>query len=123
MSRYTVPHLDRSVLLTIDVQRDFALSGGAAEILGTAEVLPAIRTLVQAFREKERPIGHVVRLYLEDGSNAEPCRREGIEAGRTIVVPGSLGSELVDEVLPTPSVKLDAPLLHSGALQKIGLAE
>ncbi|KAB8189097.1 isochorismatase family protein [Nonomuraea phyllanthi] len=49
-----------------DLQRDFV-----ADIAGTTEVLPAVRRLADVFRREGRPVVHIVRLYLPDGSNAE----------------------------------------------------
>src|SRR5690606_37778357 len=69
VDEYTSPEFPRSALLTIDMQRDFLPA-----VAGTAEVLPAIRQLTAAFRATGRPIVHVVRLYLPDGSNADLCR-------------------------------------------------
>ncbi|WP_228011496.1 isochorismatase family cysteine hydrolase [Nonomuraea phyllanthi] len=48
------------------MQRDFV-----ADIAGTTEVLPAVRRLADVFRREGRPVVHIVRLYLPDGSNAE----------------------------------------------------
>ena len=50
MNGYLEPDLSSTVLLTIDAQRDFTLSGAPAEIPGTAEVVPGMRRLVRAFR-------------------------------------------------------------------------
>jgi len=37
----------------------------------------------------ECPIIHVIRLYLPDGSNVDACRKEMIEDGIEIAVPGN----------------------------------
>jgi nicotinamidase-related amidase len=47
---YCSPDWANAALLTIDVQQDFTLPGAPAEIPGTAEAVPAIRRLVEAFR-------------------------------------------------------------------------
>jgi nicotinamidase-related amidase len=73
----------RCALLTIDVQRDFALPSSPAHIPGTLEAAEGIRPLVRAFRSASSPIVHMVRLYLPDGSNAEPSRRAYLEAGNS----------------------------------------
>src|SRR5437870_3937865 len=65
MSKYTTPHLDSAALITIDVQTD-VLDGRPLEIAGSSAALPAMRRLVEAFREHEAPIVHVVRLYRPD---------------------------------------------------------
>src|SRR4030042_3845290 len=78
---YTEPNPDAAPLLTIDVQRDFALPGAPLEIPGTTDAVPHIRRLLDAFRADGEPIVHVVRLYQEDGSNGDPVRRAAVEGG------------------------------------------
>ena len=120
MDRYVEPDPDGVALLTIDVQRDFTVPGAPALIPGTAEAANGMARLARAFRERETPIVHVVRLYRRDGSNVDPCRRATIEAGEGIVAPGSDGAELVEELKPDPSVRLDSDVLLSGDLQRLG---
>ena len=69
-SDHTTPVAARAALLTIDVQRDFAERGAPFEIPGTADLVPRMQELVAAFREAERPVIHVVRLYRRDGSKS-----------------------------------------------------
>ncbi|MGO8882099.1 MAG: cysteine hydrolase family protein [Desulfomonilaceae bacterium] len=101
MDTYTRPDWLRSVLLTIDVQRDFTIPGAPAFIPGTVAVIPAIERLLDAYRCARLPIIHVTRLYLADGSNVDFCRRERVEAGASIVAPGAEGSQIVTELLPS----------------------
>ena len=122
-NNYCSPDWANAALLTIDVQRDFTLPGAPAEIPGTAEAVPAIRRLVEAFRRCSNPIIHVVRLYLSDGSNVDPCRRQDVERGKQIVLPGTDGAELVDELKPSSGIELDAERLLDGDLQQIGPTE
>ena len=123
MDDYVKPDFEKVALLTVDVQRDFTLPGAPVEIPGTMDVLPGIQRLVRGFRELKRPIVHVVRLYLSDGSNADLCRRRVIENGKGMVVPGSEGAELVEELKPAPEIKLDAVRLLAGKLQLLGSEE
>jgi nicotinamidase-related amidase len=123
MDHYTRPEWDRSALITIDTQEDFTRADGAACIAGTVEVLPTIQCLLSAYREKRLPIIHVVRLYKNDGSNADICRRSLVEGGRSIVSPGSTGSELAAELRPLEYSQLDATVLLQGHLQEIGAKE
>ncbi|ORA13673.1 cysteine hydrolase family protein [Mycobacterium arosiense] len=109
MDAYTSPEFSRSALLTIDLQRDWV-----TEIAGTAEVLPAVRRLTTAFRDSGRPIVHVVRLYLPDGSNADLCRRNV----RGKAVPHSPGSQLADGL--APGCELNPGILLAGDAQQIG---
>jgi nicotinamidase-related amidase len=120
---YLEPDLSSAVLLTIDAQRDFTLPGAPAEIPGMAEVVPGMRRLVRAFRQSNRPVVHVVRLYRPDGSNVDLCRRYDAERGKCVVLPGTGGAELVDELKPSPEVRLDAESLLDGGLQQIGPSE
>jgi nicotinamidase-related amidase len=112
-----------AALLTIDVQCDFALPSSQANIPGTLEAARRIRPLVQEFRSVARPIVHMVRLYLPDGSNAELARRAYLKGGNQLVWPGTTGAELLDELKPEPSAALDADLLLSGEPQQMGRQE
>jgi len=124
MNRYTEPNLENAALLTIDMQRDFTLSGASAEVPGTNDVVSAVQHVTQQFREYESlPIIHVIRLYREDGSNVDLCRRSKIEQGQEIVRPGSDGAELIDELKLSPRVQVDADRLLSGAFQPIRSTE
>lgn len=120
MSRYTEPNWRRSALITIDTQNDFSLSGSKAEVAGTPDILPTMKELVQAYRQAKQPIIHVIRLYKEDGSNVDICRREAIEKGNPLVLPGSDGAELVDELKPSERSRLDDQLLLDGYFQQLG---
>ena len=117
---YTVPDPTHSALLIIDVQRDFALRGAIAEIPDTMQAVPCIQRIVKQYREQKLPIIHIIRLYLSDGFNVDLCRRKDIENGKQIVVLGSDGADLLDELKPLSSIKLDSNLLLSGSLQQIG---
>ncbi|KAA9166349.1 cysteine hydrolase [Amycolatopsis acidicola] len=110
MDEYTSPEFPRSALLTIDLQRDWV-----AAVPGTPAVLPAVRRLTQAYRDAGRPVVHVVRLYLPDGSNADLSRR----SLRGKANPHTPGSQLADGL----GGELDPDLLLSGQLQQTGPAE
>jgi nicotinamidase-related amidase len=79
-----------------------------------------MQRLVAAFRRANVPIVHAVRIYRPDASNADPYRREAIERGLQVVLPRSEGAELVDELKPSPGVKIEAERLLGGDLQQIG---
>ena len=120
---YTSPDREHSALLTIDVQLDTTVRDGPLEIPGTLDALPFIQYLVKEFRELNLPIIHVVRLYRSDGSNVDMCRKSAIEKGKQVLIPGTLGSELMNELKPDTKIRLDPDLLLSGKLQQIGSAE
>lgn len=116
---YIGPRWQRSALITIDAQRD-VLPGGAFEVPGTEGVLPAMKRALQAARRADRPVVHVVRLYLPDGSNVDLCRRARIERGWGALTPGQPGSELAPELVPAGSPSLDYERLLAGDVQPIG---
>ena len=107
--------------MTIDVQRD-TLDGEPLEVPGTSGVVPAIARLADAFRRAGRPVIHVVRLYLADGSNAELSRRSLVSGPMPILRPGTRGRSLAGGVAPD-GIDLDDALLLSGVLQPLGPAE
>jgi len=123
MNDYVFPHRKNSALLIIDVQRDFTLSGASAEIPGTLQAVKYIQRLIQHYREKGYPIIHIIRLYQVDGSNVDLCRKKDIENGKQMVILGSEGAEIMDELKPSSNIRLDSTLLLSGKLQQIGYME
>jgi len=123
MSRYTTPDFNNCAVLTIDTQNDFSLPGAVAEIAGTIDVIPSIERILGECRMKEVPIVHVIRLYKEDGSNADLCRKEKIETGARIVVPGSSGADLVDTIKPKKSEDVSPEALLAGQIQQIANKE
>jgi nicotinamidase-related amidase len=123
LTKYTIPAPERSALLTIDVQRDFTDAGAPAEIPGTSAAVPAMRRVLRAYRQRRLPIVHVLRLYLADGTNADVCRRQMIEDGKAVVLPGTPGAELVEPLKPKSDVRLDASMLLAGKLQILGNSE
>lgn len=123
MNGYVRPNRENVVLLTIDVQNDFTLPGAPAEIEGTAEAVPQIQRLVKTFRAENAPIVHVIRLYEQNGSNVDQCRRKKIESGAEIVKPRTDGAELVEELKLSADVQLDADQLLQGGFQAVGPRE
>jgi nicotinamidase-related amidase len=125
---YTRPQAGSAALVLIDVRCDFIDSpdspGGDAPmpIDGTRAAISAMAKLAAAFRARGLPIVHVVRLYRPDGSNVDLVRRQLIEAGARIALPGSAGSQIATELLPNV-VELDHELLLIRGLQKVGPAE
>ena len=120
---YTKPMPGRSALLTIDVQQDFATPGAPGEIPGTEDCLPAMRQVVEAYRRQQLPVFHMVRLYRDDGTNADLCRKEKIERGFRLVSPGSSGAELAEPLRPVAYTGLDPEQLLAGDLQALAERE
>ncbi|MFH1724383.1 MAG: isochorismatase family cysteine hydrolase [Elusimicrobiota bacterium] len=85
---------ERSALLVVDMQRFFLDPGGPAYLPSGAAVLPAVRRLVDAFRDAGRPVAYGVYVTAPGGPMARRWRRrcpprsrwaglaEGLEAGR-----------------------------------------
>jgi nicotinamidase-related amidase len=108
-------------LVTIDVQCD-TLDGQPLEIAGTSQAIPNIARLAAAFRDAGRPIVHIVRLYLGDGSNAEPCRRDLVSGDTPMLRPGTPGRRIASGVLGSREsiTELDDDLLLGGGIQRVG---
>lgn len=118
MEKYTEPDYRSSALITIDTQFD-TLDGQPLEIAGTSAVLPNIRMLLDAYRQRGLPIVHIVRIYKRDGSNVDLCRKQAVEEGAAILLQGSAGCELAPDLF-SDEVRLDFDLLLSGRPQRIG---
>ncbi|SMC68903.1 Nicotinamidase-related amidase [Papillibacter cinnamivorans DSM 12816] len=124
VDRYLIPHWSRSALISVDVQNDFSLPGVPLEIPGTRKIMSGVAALLDVFRRRGRPIVHVVRLYLEDGSNVDLCRRSMVEAGKKALVPESRGAEIVEQLSRAPGgFRLDAEKLLKGEFQELGSRE
>ncbi len=120
---YTRLHPERCALLIIDVQNDWGDPGGAKPMPDLDRVMPKLVKVTEAFRLAQRPIVHVVRLYLEDASNVDLCRRWQFERGETrAVVAGSWGSQLASALNPS-GAELDVPALLEGRMQELGPRE
>lgn len=117
---HIAPHFERSALLVIDTQNDFA-DGGASPIPGTTAIVPRLAGLVDAFRAGSRPIVHVVRLYR--GEDVDRVRRGAIASGTELVAPGSPGAQLVDALRAPDHADLDPEPLLAGRVQTLGLGE
>ncbi len=123
MANYCVPERSAAALLTLSAQRDFMVPGSPVKAHGGERALPAIRRLVEGFRASGAPVFHALRLYRPDGSNVDACRRQAVEEGMRVLMPGSLGSEILDELKPDPSIRANPERLLGGNMQKIGAVE
>ena len=123
MGNYTAPKRHSVALLTVNAQRDFTIKGSPLRACGVTTAVPAMARLVQGFRQAGAPIFHAVRLYRADGSNVDIFRREAIEEGLRVLMPGTSGVELLDEIQPDPAVRLDPHSLLAGERQALGPGE
>lgn len=104
------------------MQNDFVLSGAAAEIPGTQDIVPNALRLLRAARRAPIPVVHIVRLYRADGSDADLCRRSAIEQGACIVRPHTPGADIVPELKPNGEL-LDYDGLLAGRMQSLSARE
>ncbi|MEE9575631.1 MAG: isochorismatase family cysteine hydrolase [Gammaproteobacteria bacterium] len=118
MDNYTRPDFKNSALITIDVLRD-TLDKQPLEIPGTSAVLPKIKQLLDLYRENKKPIVHIIRIYKDDASNVDLCRRELVKNGKKIFIKNSLGAELAQELFEDDSVRYDSNMLLNGEIQEI----
>ncbi|MGF1592819.1 MAG: isochorismatase family cysteine hydrolase [Kiloniellaceae bacterium] len=123
MTNYCVPEKGKAALLCISAQRDFVAPGSPVRACGWKSALPNIARLVDSFRAHGAPVFHSVRLYKPDGSNVDACRRQAVEEGLRILMPGTLGAELIDDLKPNKDVRLDPEVLFAGDFQEIGRNE
>src|SRR3546814_4308230 len=63
-------------------------------------------------------IYHSVRLYKPDGSNVDACRRQAVEEGLRILMPGTLGAELIEDLKTNKDVRLNPELLFNVEFQE-----
>ena len=116
-----LPSWNGIALLTIDFQNDFVEPEGSAYVDGTDRIVPTVQRLVQCFRSRQLPIFHAIRLYLEDGSNAEHCRRTLVET-KSVVRPGTHGSKLIGE-LGQAAQSISTDILLAGEQVQVGSLE
>ncbi|MDF2505142.1 MAG: putative isochorismatase hydrolase [Clostridium sp.] len=79
--------------------------------------------ILNACRENNVPIIHVIRIYKEDASNVDISRKQLIESGINIVNPNSVGADLVKLIKPENSEELKYEKLLEGNIQSISNKE
>lgn len=123
MTDYTLPERGKVALLTINAQRDFIQQGSPLRTSGVTQALQGVVRLAKGFRQQGLPVVHAVRLYRPDGSNVDICRRQAVEEGLRVLMPGTSGAELIDELKPYPSARLSHEDLLAGEFQQLGERE
>jgi nicotinamidase-related amidase len=123
MPDYTAPERGRAALLTVNAQRDFTRPGSTLRACGVERALPAMGRLVRGFRDRGAPVFHAIRLYRPDGSNVDSFRRNAVEEGLRVLMPGTSGAELVDDIKPHRRAWLNTETLMNAKFQKIGPKE
>jgi nicotinamidase-related amidase len=123
MPDYTLPERQRVALITNELQRDYQDPESPLSTQCTRQAVREALALVSAFREQGLPILHGVRFFLPDGSNVEPCRRQAVEEGMRVLMPGTRGADLLPEILPADAPRLAVHSLLDGEPQEIGPRE
>ncbi len=75
--------------------------------------------LLDFYRENNKPIVHIIRIYKNDASNVDLCRRRLVENGERIFIKNSLGAELAQELFDDDTIRYDSNLLLNGEIQEI----
>lgn len=123
MGEYIVPDRHNAALLTIGAQNDYTKIGSPYRSSGASQAVPNIRRLAEGFRETGSPVYHALRLYRPDGSNVDLCRRSAVEEGLRLLMPGTMGAELSNELRQEDTPRSDPELLFSGEFQDLGSNE
>lgn len=89
-----------NALFIIDMQNDFVLPGSPCYVAGAQQTIPNIVTVLNTFREKQRPVFHIVREYREDGSDIEAFRYNEFMERQKFGVPGTAGCKIVTQLTP-----------------------
>ncbi|HYZ60125.1 MAG TPA: isochorismatase family protein [Nitrososphaeraceae archaeon] len=108
VDKFTSADWQNAALLSIDTQNDFTLPNSPFAITGTFDIVPKMRQVLHAFRFAGKPIIHAIQIYNSDGSNVDLCRRRAVaDLGNKLVIAGTQGAELVNELKPSsPSSKV-----------------
>ena len=93
--------MQKPALLIIDMQNDFVLEGRPLRVASARAVIPKIREVLAAFRAKNLPVFHIVRVHRKDGSDVE-CIRQDLFRKQPFAVEGTGGAAVVDELAPLP---------------------
>jgi nicotinamidase-related amidase len=115
---------DRTMLVVIDMQRDFVEPGGFGETLGNdlapvAAIVPTVAALIALFRAKHWPILHTRESHRPDLSDCPPAKRlrgnpvlrigEDGPMGR-ILIQGEPGSQIIAACAPEAGeIVIDKP--------------
>lgn len=90
-------------LLIIDMQYDFLDSSSPLFVKEGPLIIPNVKKLLSYFREKGLPVIYVRRIHRADGSDIDKPRLEMFEKYQGLLIEGTRGAEIVDELKPLPS--------------------
>ena len=103
---------DNTSLVIIDMQKDFLDDGAACFIPGGRSVVPAISSLLAAFRAAKLPVVHVITEWQKDGINMSRFTTSEILMERGLRA-GELGTDPIDELTPLPHEYLVRKIRYS----------
>jgi len=91
--------MKKYALLIIDMQNDFVLPKAPLAVAQAPAVIPKIRKVLDAFRDRRLPVFHIVRIHRPDGSDVEITRKDLFQK-TPFAVAGSSGAAVIDELAP-----------------------
>jgi nicotinamidase-related amidase len=89
----------RPALLIIDMQNDFVLDDKPLKVAGASAVIPKIQSVLAAFRQRNLPVFHILRVHRPDGSDVEIIRQD-LFRNQPFAVAGTHGAAVIDELAP-----------------------
>jgi nicotinamidase-related amidase len=93
--------MKRPALLIIDMQNDFVLENAPLKVTQAQIIVPKIRMVLDAFRNRKMPVFHILRVHRRDGSDVEIIRQE-LFKNQPFAVEGTQGAAVIDELTPAP---------------------
>jgi nicotinamidase-related amidase len=87
----------KTAFMIVDMQKDFVEEGNPLTVRGAKEVVPKIKEALQAAREAQIPIIHVVRQHRADGTDVEKFRYE-IFKKTPYAVEHTEGAEIIEDL-------------------------
>jgi ureidoacrylate peracid hydrolase len=108
------PDISSAALIIVDMQNDFLHPDGAfgqrarreperlAGMPLLAATIPMVKRLLDGFRDADRPVLHTITTFQPDYADAQlPHWRHGLTSdGRALLLEGSWGAQIVDELTP-----------------------
>jgi len=101
LNSLTGRYMKSAALLVIDMQNDFVHEDSPYRVTGARAVVPKIRQVLDAFRNRNLPVFHIVRVHRPDGSDVEIIRQEKFRQ-HPFAVAGTHGAAVIDELAPRP---------------------
>jgi nicotinamidase-related amidase len=93
---------ENSALVIVDMQKDFLDDWGACFVPGSRSVVPAIASVLDAFRAAHLPVIHVITVWQKDGADMSRFTTSEILMERGLRV-GEAGTDPIDELTPLPN--------------------